>query len=112
MTMTDERIHWPALTAADFQLDDDIAERTLPFFEDENTHGIYSYGHWDKAEFAAAVNSYDHRTRAAAAARQDHEPGDVQHVWAVVTDPQSRAFTWRDITADTPFAFPVTMIQR
>lgn len=105
-----ERIDWPVLTAEDFQLADHAGERVLPIFEDEGGFGVYGYGHWNKDQFAALVNEYDRR-----GARNEpdaYDTSDVHHVWAVVTDPESQSFSWRNVTADSPFAFPVTLIRR
>ncbi|MCV7286106.1 hypothetical protein H7J87_12275 [Mycolicibacterium wolinskyi] len=110
--MTVDETAWPALTAADFQMHDHTSERTLPFIEDEFGNGVYGYGHWDKAEFAAAVNEYDRRHGADHADDEERTASDVAHAWAVVTDPDTQRFTWSDVTAESPNAFPVTVIQR
>lgn len=112
-TMTESATDWPVLTAEDFQLDDHVGERVLPIFEDEAAFGVYGYGHWDKSQFAEVVNEYDRRGVPNEPQVADaYHAHDVHHVWAVVTDPETQAFTWRNITADTPFAFPVTLIKR
>ncbi|WP_131827804.1 hypothetical protein [Mycolicibacterium fortuitum] len=102
---------WPALTATDFQMHDHVGERILPFIEDENGNGVYGYGHWDKAQFAAAVNDYFQLRWPDLDAEDWLTAGDVTHVWAVVTNPQTQRFSWDNVTADNPNAFPVTVIQ-
>lgn len=110
-TMTDN-LDWPVLTAEDFQLEDHVGERVLPIFEDEAAFGVYGYGHWDKIQFAEVVNEYDHCSAHNRQAADLYQDQDVHHVWAVVTDPSTQSFSWQNITADTPFAFPVTLIKR
>lgn len=104
---------WPVLTVEDFQLTDHATERVLPFIEDETGEGVYGYGHWDKASFAAAVNGYDLQRRPADSGNAgQYRPDDVRHVWAVVADPETKRFSWPGVTADHPNSFPVTLIQR
>lgn len=103
----------PALTAEDFQLVDHAAERVLPLVEDRSGGGVYGYGHWDKASFAATVNGYDLQRRPAGSTSAGHyRPDDVRHAWAVVTDPVAKSFSWAGVTPDHPNSFPVTLIQR
>lgn len=106
------RTVWPALTAVDFQSHDHIAERVLPFIEDERGNGVYGYGHWEKSEFACAVNEYDRQRSSSLDVGGEYSCSDVVHVWAVVIDPESQRFSWSDVTADCPNAFPVTLIHR
>lgn len=88
------------------------AEHTYPFVEDEDAYGVYGYGHHDKQEFARLVNEYD----IACGWSEEVSPytaADVQHLHAAPsrTLPDER-FTWRDVTPQTPGAFPLTLILR
>lgn len=103
---------WPALTAADFVLDDHHAERVWPFLEDADCEGVYGYGHWDRAQFAAMVNEYLRSSPDADDECGEASAADVSHVWAVVVDPDLRRLMWSGVTVDTPSAFAVTVIAR
>lgn len=103
---------WPALTAADFVLDDHHAERVWPFLEDPDDEGVYGYGHWDPVQFAAMVNEYLRSSPAADGGRGEATVADVRHVWAVVVDPDLLRLSWSGVTVDTPSAFAVTVIAR
>ncbi len=98
---------WPALVAADFALDDDEAERVWPLIEEQASGCVVGYGHWDPAQFAAVVSEYCQSIPG----HVGYSAGDVDHVWAVVVDPDLRGLAWSGVTADTPNAFAVTVIR-
>lgn len=109
----------PPLTASDFEMQYDPDHR-YPFFEDEDA-AIFAFGHPDPAELAEAINAYFVHCGAS-----DPEgdpactPDDVDHRWAVTTQRgDETGFRYRDITADgrhrditedTPGAFPITVV--
>lgn len=107
----------PPLTAEDMQMPWDNG-KTYPFVESEDCT-IMGYGHPDRAEFAALVTEYDQ-----AAGYGDEAPTtaeDVAQVWAVhlpVPNVGSEDeaggwwMKWSDVTAETPNAFPVSIVQR
>lgn len=97
---------WPALSAADFALDDHEAERVWPFIEQQAGGCVIGYGHWDSAQFVDVVNEYCR----SGSGRAGFSACDVHHVWAVVVDPDVRALAWAGVTSDTPNAFAVTVI--
>ena len=86
------------LTEEDFSTGDGIT--TFPFFEDENGHGIYGYGHWAKDAFAAAVNDYDDYCANEVDLEEDeladvYLPEDVKHGWAQIVNPDDPKDEWR-----------------
>lgn len=103
------------LTAADFEMKYD-ADHTFPFFESENGT-IMGYGHPGKAEFAALVKQYDDLCNGSEAYPEPHSPDEVQHVWGVVDNAHEAEtgewrVSWAGVTAETPGAFPMTVIFR
>lgn len=101
----------PALTPADFEFRWDD-EHTFPFVESEDAT-IMAYGHHDKAQFVKIVREYDGLCDPEWA--ETHAESDVQHLWAVRTDDNGEHvwwIKWSGITAETPNAFPVTVIRR
>lgn len=88
-------------------------ENTFPFIEDEDAYGLYGYGHHAKDEFAAAVNRYDLIATGLDPEDCVYTAADVQHLYAVPspTLPEER-FTWKDVTPETPGAFPLTLVYR
>ncbi|OHV03699.1 hypothetical protein BKN37_13580 [Mycobacterium talmoniae] len=102
---------YASLTAADFELKYDETH-TYPFYEDEDSSGLYKYGHDDDAEFARLANDYDVYATGISPEDAAYTAGDVRHVWAVVVDPELGRFSWRNVTAGTPNAFPVSVIPR
>lgn len=106
----------PPLTADDMKMLWDNG-KTYPFVESENCT-VMGYGHPDRAEFAALVSDYDR-----AAGWDDGEDStaadDVSQLWAVRVPNPSGAeeadgwwMRWSDVTAETPGAFPVSIVQR
>lgn len=87
-------------------------ENTFPFIEDEDANGLYGFGHHDKDEFAAAANRFDF---VCGLDPEDcsYTAADVQHLYAAPSPilPEER-FTWKDVTPETPGAFPLTLIYR
>lgn len=90
---------------------DDV--NTFPFIEDEDGYGVYGYGHHDKAEFATAVNRFDLVVAGLDPEDCQYTAGDVKHLYAAPSPrlPEER-FTWKDVTSETPGAFPLTLIYR
>ncbi len=101
----------PPLTAADFDMQWD-AEHTFPFIESEDAT-IMAFGHHDKAAFVRAVREYDDLCTDDA---ETHAESDVDHFWAVQIDrgnPEDGWWmSWSGVTAETPNAFPITVILR
>lgn len=104
----------PALTPDDFEMRWD-AEHIFPFVESEDAT-IMAHGHLDKADFVCIVRQYDDLCDPGFA--ETHSESDVSHLWAVrieregSDDADGWWLSWTGITADTPDAFPLTMIQR
>ena len=100
------------LTSADFDMRYD-ADHTFPFLESEDAV-IMAYGHPDKAEFVQLVKQYDDLCNGSPV--EAHATGDVQHVWATVERdvdaPEDWRTNWGGVTAETPGAFPMTVIFR
>lgn len=60
------------------------AERTFPFFEDENGNRLWGYGHQDKSAFAELVNDYDRICDPKGwDAENAYTTGDVTHSWGI-----------------------------
>jgi hypothetical protein len=101
--------------AKDFETKLD-ADHTFPFYEDEWGDGFCGYGHQDKAEFARLVNEYDEVCGGDVDPEDAYTESDVSHRYAIPYPTDNELFTWRngdaDVTADTPGAFPITMISR
>lgn len=103
------------VTAKDFETRYD-ATHTFPFFEDEGGDYICGYGHQDKAFFTRAANEYDTLCNG--------EPIDpplevesIAHLYAVMFQPAGadedyQQFVWDGVTAETPGAFPLTLLSR
>jgi hypothetical protein len=91
------------------------AERTFPFFEDENGDGVYGYGHADKAEFAAKVNEYDAHCNGEPL-DEGYTDANVAHTWAVAyrptNDPDGDWRFTRAVADSDEGAFPMTVISR
>jgi hypothetical protein len=107
-------MNYPPLTAKDFEMRYAVVGHVYPFYEDEEGLGLFAYGHDRDAEFAAEANEYDIAVSGSIAREDIEEFGyaadDVSHYWAVMVD-QER-YTWVGITADTPNAFPVSVLWR
>lgn len=97
--------------------------RDIPLQEDEDGLHVWSLGHHDREEFAAAVTEYDREV----SGDPNVEPTgmlDVERRYAVVVwrlvdefddglDDHDWRVRWDDIiTAETPGAFPVTVVNR
>lgn len=105
------------LTREEFDDGCGYTHNDIPICEDEGGNWVYAYGHVDKPAMAAAVNAYD--TEMGAEAVYSHT--DVEHVWAVTEQPADAPdgwfIRWGDehhtrFDADTPGAFPITIISR
>lgn len=99
------------LTAKDFQWRYDDTH-VYPFFETENADWVIGYGHGDKAAFAAAVDDYDRYAGELDLDETGYTADEVAHLWAVVDDKDAERITWRDVTAETPGAFPISVVSR
>lgn len=104
------------VTAKDFEVKYD-AERTFPFYEDENATGVYGYGHTDKDEFAASVTEFDRYANGEFWHPDEvYTADDVHHGWAVAYDSTAFGGEWAwdrsGVSFDTPGAFPMTWIYR
>lgn len=104
----------PPLTAEDMQTPWDNG-KTYPFVESEDAV-IMGYGHPDRAEFAAQVTDYDRSNDPKWAEVTD--PADIEQVWALHMPMPSGEeedgwwIKWSDVDANTPGAFPVSVIRR
>lgn len=107
----------PPLTADEFNDGAGFTYRGVPIIENENATHVYAYGHVDAATMAGAVNDYDAEMVGVA----DETVGayvasEVQHTYAVTlktpSDPDGWWISWQDVTAETPGAFPVTVVSR
>lgn len=101
----------PPLTPADFEMLWD-ADHTFPFMESEDAT-IMAHGHHDKAEFVKIVRTYDDLNDPKWA--ETHAESDVEYHWAIRTDDNDEDgwwLSWNDVTAETPNAFPITVIRR
>lgn len=87
-------------------------ENTFPFIEDENAV-IYGYGHHDKAKFVEVVKRYDMVVGGCDPEDCGCSEAEIQHLYAAPdrTYPEER-FTWKDVTPETPGAFPLTLVYR
>ena len=110
----------PALTAEEFNAGCGYTFRGVPLCEDENGSYVFAYGHVPARSFLWAIADYDREE-----CGEDtcvYEPGDVRHVWAITIQHALSADGWyirwshdsdgREINADTPNAFPVTVVNR
>lgn len=115
MTDTDDKAIYPALTEQGFNEGCGYTFHDIPICEDEQASWVYTYGHRDKDQFAAAVNDYDHEV-----AGGDWELGytaeDVQHLYAVTLEPADGPdgwlISWGEDAQDHPRRFPVTVVPR
>lgn len=96
------------ITAADLTMQWD-EDNTFPFVEDENAN-ITGYGHQDPAAFAAEVNRYDKITSGEAYPEDERWGAEhIGHRWAVA-NPDGESLTVKNVTAETPGAFPITTL--
>jgi hypothetical protein len=101
----------PPLTAEDF-VAPGFTYRGVPVVEPEDGDCVFTHGHVDADLFVAAVHDYDSEFADPGAA-EAHNPDDVEHWWAVTIEPAPEwRIRWGGITADTPGAFPVTVVER
>jgi len=102
----------PPLTAEDFKGGTVVAGIDLS--EDENANWVIAFGHLDKTEYAHAVNAYDTGANGEPYLDGDqYTEEDVQHAHAVtITRPPEWWISLRNVTAETPGAFPVTVVFR
>jgi hypothetical protein len=110
---TPTTIH-PPLTRAEFDDGCGYRYRGVPFIESEDG-SIFAYGHIDPALFVEVVHDFD--VEMASDSEPRHELTDVQHCWATVVLPSSDPDGWqiewgKTSTAETPGAFPVTVVAR
>ncbi|HEY9354516.1 MAG TPA: hypothetical protein VIP28_14735 [Nocardioides sp.] len=77
--------------------------------EGEGEH-VWSYGHVSPAAMAKAVTAYDLDMLGELDASTTG-PSEVRNVWAVLTQ-GGDWITWKDVTEDTPNAFPLTVVTR
>jgi hypothetical protein len=107
---TPTTIH-PPLTRQQFEDGCGYTYRGVSICEDENATWVYAYGHIDPAEFVKVLHDYDIET---AGVDEPYAHSDVQHRWATTTRPAPD--WWIDFpssnTAETPGAFPVTVVAR
>ncbi|SFK32220.1 hypothetical protein [Cellulomonas sp. KH9] len=101
----------PPLTAEDFDSGSGYTFRGLPIIEDEDGTYVYTHGHVDPETFAAAVDDYD---REVAGWLDDPCDADgVDHMYAVtLAGPPEWWMSWNGVTAETPGAFPITVVTR
>lgn len=105
----------PPLTAADFDAGAGYTFRGVPIIENEGGDVMYAYGHVDPVTFAGAVDDYDTEVAGCVMGvdSEPTDPEDVDHLYAVtVTGPPEWWMSWNDVTAETPGAFPITVVTR
>ncbi len=110
---------YAALSKKDFDSGCGFIFRDIWLCEDENGMYVYAFGHLDAATYALAVNEFDAEN--GADAEDGCEAKDVQHHWSVTTQPADGPDGWwirwdtidgEPITAETPNAFPPTVVSR
>lgn len=100
----------PPLTAEDFTSGSGYTFRGVPVIENEDGTHAYTYGHVDPETFAAAVSDYD---REVAGEDEPTDADSVDHRYAITTvSPPEWWMTWKNVTAETPGAFPITVVSR
>jgi len=108
------------LTAKEFNDGTPYVHQGVHLVEDESGTWVYAYGHQPAQRFAAAVNEYDQKLAGSSYTfppEEQYTRGDVQHRWAVTIEPAGGPNGWRidfrsSNTAQTPGAFPVTVVSR
>jgi hypothetical protein len=112
---------YPPLTRSEFEDGCAYVYRDIRICEDEDGQYVYAYGHVDPATYALAVNEFDREINGLDDGDDAYVAGDVQHRWAVATQPASAPDGWwiqwgpldgEPITATTTHAFAVTLISR
>ncbi|MDF9717375.1 hypothetical protein [Nocardioides sp. ChNu-99] len=112
-----ETTQHPSLTAEEFAAGCGYTYGGVPLCEEERAEWVFAYGHVDPDTFAAAVNAMDLDLAGEALG---YEAAAVEHRWAITTIPASSPegwwITWADdgaaVTAETPGAFPITVVSR
>lgn len=106
----------PPLTAADFDSGSGYTFRGVPVIEDESGTHIYTYGHVAPEVMAGAVTDYDDEMAGPLGDDEHTAAEDVQHLYAVTIktpdDPEGWWMSWREVAAETPGAFPITVVSR
>lgn len=105
-TVAIDNINWPVAEPGDFNTED--GGETFTVMEDENGDMYFAYGHVPETEMIAEVNRYLRHTIPG----DDFEAGAgwTQHVWAKFLDHYAERFSWEGATAETPHAFPLTVV--
>lgn len=107
ITVTVDGLDWPVLEPKDFIFTD--YNETFHAIEDEAGDRFFGYGHIPGEEFLAEVRRYITHM-----AGEEYEhwpaPDSVRHLYAKATDSYGERFTWKGVTADTPHAFPMTVL--
>ncbi|WP_372595601.1 hypothetical protein, partial [Actinotalea sp.] len=88
----------------------------VPIVENEDATHVYSYGHVDPQAMADAVNAWDQEMVGDFSMDWRTGADEVQHAYAVTIkgagDPEGWWMSWRDVTAETPGAFPISLVTR
>jgi hypothetical protein len=104
---------YPPLTAEEFTAGAAYTIDGLPLIEDESGSWVFTYGHADPEQMAAAVNQYDVEIGGVSPADATYQATDVQQRYAVTVKPKPEWFiNWATATAETPGSFPVTVVAR
>lgn len=115
--MTDERTIYPPLTREEF--DDGCAGtyKSVGICEDESGSFMYAWGHVPPATMLAALDAYAQEMWHFSPREAEFTAADVRHRWAQTIQPPDGPDGWwisfaDDITADSPQAWAVTVIEQ
>lgn len=102
----------PPLTAEDLAAGSGFTFRGVPVIEQEDGDYVFAYGHVDPDTMAGAVDDYYRHV--GGFVDDPTDPEDVAHRYAVTLaspdDPEGWCLTWHGVTAQTPGAFPLTVV--
>lgn len=107
--------NYPPLTAEEFATGCADPSAPIPVCEDENGYNVFMMGHHDPISVMKAVQKYDEDMTG-----ETFELGEgyslPEQVWAITEQPADGpdgwAVRWGGISADTPGAFPMTVVSR
>ncbi|SKQ88719.1 Uncharacterised protein [Mycobacteroides abscessus subsp. abscessus] len=102
---------YPPLTPEDFETQYDEKHHYM-FTDDEDCDMFYTYGHDRDEEFVSQLREYHIEIlRWYDPDEVEFSEGDIRHLWAVTVEPAPEwRITWRDVTENTPGAFPVSVV--
>lgn len=111
-TITVDHLDWPVAEEADFNIEDNGKVFTVNEDEVRDRYRYYAYGHVPEAELRAEVTRWLRHVIADDDFDEVPVEGtDIEHVYARFTDQLAERFEWAGgITAETPGAFPVTVL--